>query len=59
MDLGIKGRMPEEGTAATAAVFRFEPNHGWWYFSNMYRDETKALRVPHTAFHDPSFPDAY
>ena len=61
--------MPEDQTAITAAVFRFNPGHRWWYFSNMNRDEvllfkfhdsdrSRAWRVPHTAFHDTSFPDA-
>lgn len=61
--------MPEEQTAITAAIFRYNPNHRWWYFSNMTRDEvllfkfhdsdrSRAWRVPHTAFHDTSFPDA-
>lgn len=63
------GPLPDEDKAITAAVFRYSPNHRWWYFSNMHRDEvvllkfhdsdeTKVCRVPHTAFHDPSFPDA-
>lgn len=61
--------IPDEEQAIKAAVFRHNPNHCWWYFSNMNRDEvillkfhdsdkSKACRVPHTAFHDPSFPDA-
>jgi hypothetical protein len=61
--------MPDEDKAIRATIFRYNPNHRWWYFSNMTRDEvvllkfhdsdnTKAIRVPHTAFHDPSFPDA-
>lgn len=63
------GPLPDEDKAITAAVFRHNPNHRWWYFSNMHRDEvvllkfhdsdeTKTCRVPHTAFHDPSFADA-
>ena len=63
------GAMPNESSAPAAAIFHFGPAHRWWYFSNMTRDEvllfkfhdsdpTKALRTPHTAFHDPSFPDA-
>lgn len=63
------GPLPDEDKAITAAVFRYNPKHRWWYFSNMHRDEvvllkfhdsdeTKARRVPHTAFHDPSFADA-
>jgi len=63
------GKMPNEDTAMSASIFRFNPNHYWWYFPNMNRDEivllkfhdsdaSKALRTPHTAFHDPSFPGA-
>jgi hypothetical protein len=63
------GPLPDEDKAITAAVFQHSPIHRWWYFSNMHRDEvillkfhdsdeTKACRVPHTAFHDPSFPNA-
>jgi len=63
------GEMPNEATAPAAAIFHYSPRHRWWYFSNMTRDEvvmfkfhdsdrTKALRTPHTAFRDPSFPDA-
>lgn len=61
--------LPEEETAITAAIFHFNPDHRWWYFSNMNRDEVVLLkfhdsdqsvawRVPHTAFHDTTFPDA-
>ncbi len=63
------GELADEETAITAAVFRHNPDHRWWYFSNMQRDEVVLLkfhdsdassvqRVPHTAFHDPSFTDA-
>jgi hypothetical protein len=63
------GAMPDEDTAIAAAIFHYNPNHRWWYFSNMTREEivllkfhdsdsTRALRTPHTAFRDPSFPDA-
>ena len=63
------GEMPNEDQVPAAAIFHYNPNHRWWYFSNMTRDEvvlikfhdsdrTKALRTPHTAFNDPSFPDA-
>lgn len=63
------GPMPNEDSVPGAAIFHFSPAHRWWYFSNMTRDEallvkfhdsdrTRALRTPHTAFHDPSFPDA-
>jgi hypothetical protein len=61
--------MPGEARAMAAAVFRYSPDHRWWYFSNMTRDEvlmfkfhdsdrSRAWRTPHTAFHDPTFPDA-
>jgi hypothetical protein len=63
------GPMPDEDKALAAAIFRYNPHHRWWYFSNMTRDEvvllkfhdsdrSKALRTPHTAFHDTSFADA-
>lgn len=63
------GDWPEEKTAIKAAIFRHNPKHRWWYFSNMHRDEVILLkfhdsdrnsvqRVPHTAFQDRSFPDA-
>ncbi len=64
------GDLPEAETAITATVFHYNPNHRWWYFSNMQRDEvvllkfydsdkTSTCRVPHTAFRDRSFPDAH
>ena len=63
------GPMPDEDKALAAAIFRYNPQHRWWYFSNMNRDEvvmlkfhdsdrTRAMRTPHTAFRDTSFPDA-
>lgn len=62
--------LPEAQQAITATIFHYNPNHRWWYFSNMQRDEillfkfhdsdaTRARRVPHTAFRDSSFPDAH
>jgi hypothetical protein len=59
--------MPDEQQMA-AAIFRYNPHHRWWYFSNMARDEAMlikfhdsdhsvAWRTPHTAFWDTSFPD--
>ena len=59
------GEIPDEDKKAAAAVFRYNPNHRWWYFPNMSRDEAlffkfhdsdrgRAWRVPHTAFRDPS-----
>ncbi len=61
------GPMPDAEKPA-AAIFHYNPNHRWWYFSNMTRDEalmikfhdsdhSVAWRVPHTAFWDPSFPN--
>ncbi|MCW2390208.1 hypothetical protein M2333_003254 [Sphingobium sp. B11D3B] len=52
-----------------AHIFRHNPAHRWWYFSNMVRDEallfkfhdsdrSGAWRVPHTAFWDDSLPNA-
>jgi hypothetical protein len=59
--------MPDADQPA-AAIFRHNPNHRWWYFSGMTRDEvillkfhdsdrSVAWRTPHTAFWDSSFPD--
>ena len=59
----------DDDSKPAAAIFHFNPNHRWWYFSNMHRDEallfkfhdsdgSRAWRVPHTAFWDSSFPDA-
>jgi hypothetical protein len=61
--------IPGEDERPAAAIFHHNPDHRWWYFSNMTRDEavllkfhdsdkSRAWRVPHTAFHDTSFPDA-
>ncbi len=61
--------MPYEDSLVAAAIFPYNPRHRWWYFSNMTRDEVvlikfhdsdrnRALRTPHTAFRDTSFPDA-
>ena len=63
------GPMPNEDTVPGASIFHHNPAHRWWYFSNMTRDEAllikfhdsdrgRAWRTPHTAFRDPSFPDA-
>jgi hypothetical protein len=62
--------MPSEASAPAAAIFHYSPAHRWWYFSNMTREEvllfkfhdsdpSRALRTPHTAFHDPSFANAH
>ena len=61
--------MPDEDKAIAAAIFHYSPQHRWWYFSGMNRDEAlivvfhdsrrvRPWRVPHTAFHDPSRADA-
>ena len=63
------GPMPNEDQVPGAAIFHFSPAHRWWYFSRMTREEailvklhdsdrTRAWRTPHTAFRDPTFPDA-
>jgi len=63
------GELPPEMLGPSATIFHHNPRHRWWYFSGMQRDEvllfkfydsdhSQAWRVPHTAFHDPSFPDA-
>ncbi len=68
-EAAMLGDMPTEKTAPAAAIFHYSAAHQWWYFSSMTRDEvllfkfhdsdpTRALRAPHTAFHDPSFPAA-
>jgi hypothetical protein len=65
----MTGPQPTEGKVPAAAIFHYRPEHRWWYFSGMTRDEmillkfhdsdrTRAWRTPHTAFFDPSFPDA-
>ena len=54
--------MADEDKVIAAAVFRHNPAHQWWYFSDMTRDEAllfkfhdsrrvKPWRVPHTAFY--------
>ena len=65
----IPERIENEESLPAASVFHFSANHRWWYFPDMTRDEvivlkfhdsdhSKAWRVPHTAFHDESHPDA-
>ena len=62
---------PVEGEEAmiAASIFSYSPAMRWWYFSNMQADDvllfkfhdsdhSRTWRCPHTAFHDPSFPDA-
>jgi hypothetical protein len=58
----------DDDSKPAAAIFEYNPNHRWWYFSNMARDEALLLkfhdsnhdvawRTPHTAFWDTSFAD--
>jgi hypothetical protein len=62
--------MPDEDKRVAAAIFHHNPDHRWWYFSNMTCDEVLLIvfhdsrrvrpwRVPHTAFHDTSRPEAH
>jgi len=62
--------VPGEDNMIAAAIFHHNPEHRWWYFSNMTRDEVLLLvfhdsrrvrpwRVPHTAFRDSSRPGAH
>lgn len=63
------GPLPGEDRMPAASIFHYNPNHRWWYFPNMTRDEvllfkfydsdqSQAWRAPHTAFRDPSYPNA-
>jgi hypothetical protein len=58
-----------EDQMIAASIFRHDPAHRWWYFSNMAADDvllfkfqdsdhSSAWRCPHTAFHDTSLPGA-
>ncbi len=58
-----------EDQMIAATIFRYRPEHRWWYFANMAGDDVLLFkfqdsnhsvtwRCPHTAFHDASFPDA-
>jgi len=58
-----------EDQMIAASIFSYNEDMRWWYFSNMqpedillfkFHDSDHSLtwRCPHTAFHDPSFPDA-
>ena len=61
--------IPGEEDMVAATIFHHNPNHLWYYFPDMVRDEivlikfhdsdhSRAWRAPHTAFHDTSRPDA-
>lgn len=62
----MKKPIPGEEHMLAAHIYQFSPEHRWWYFSNMNRDEilyfkfydsdsSVAQAVPHTAFADHSF----
>ncbi|MFM5924881.1 MAG: CmcJ/NvfI family oxidoreductase [Novosphingobium sp.] len=57
-----------EDQMIAATILRHRPQHRWWYFSNMAKDDALLFkfydsdhsvtwRCPHTAFHDASLPD--
>jgi hypothetical protein len=57
--------MPADAPGASGFEFHHNPAHRWWYFPDMTRDEillfklndsdeSRAWRVPHTAFRDPT-----
>ena len=57
--------IPGEEEMVAATIFFHNPDHRWWYFPDMTRDEvvfikfhdsdhSHAWRTPHTAFHDAS-----
>ncbi|HXA92069.1 MAG TPA: CmcJ/NvfI family oxidoreductase [Steroidobacteraceae bacterium] len=65
----IPEHLPGEDQLPAAYVFHYSARHRWWYFPHMTRDEvillklhdsdhSRAWRVPHTAFHDPTYPNA-
>lgn len=62
-------RPMDDDSQLAAAIFRHNPDHRWWYFSKMEKDEALLFkfhdsdrsvgwRCPHSAFWDESFPDA-
>lgn len=62
--------VPGEEDMMAATIFHHSPDHRWWYFPDMTRDEVifikfydsdhdRAWRAPHTAFQDTSRPDAH
>lgn len=57
--------IPGEEEMVAATIFFHNPNHRWWYFPDMTKDEvvfikfhdsdhSRPWRTPHTAFHDAS-----
>lgn len=64
------GPLPGAEQLPAASIFQYRPHHRWWYFPDMTRNEALAFkffdsdqagpwRVPHTAFRDPSRPQAH
>ncbi len=62
--------MDGEDQRIAASIFRYRPQHRWWYVSNMTRDEillfkffdsdhSVTWRCPHTAFWDTSLPNPH
>lgn len=61
--------IPGEEDMVAATIFYHNPDHRWWYFPDMVKDEivfikfydsdhSRPWRTPHTAFHDPTRKDA-
>jgi hypothetical protein len=61
--------IPDEDKLPTAFLFLYNPEHRWYYYPDMTRDEllvfklydseeTGAWRVPHGSFRDTSYPHA-
>jgi len=61
----LPAQLPNEDSLPAAWVFRFSPEHRWWYFPDMTPEElillkfhdsdhSRAWRVPHTSFFDES-----
>ena len=46
---GMMRDMPGEDSLLAAAIFHYSPDHRWWYFSNMTRDEGSAPQSSTTA----------
>jgi hypothetical protein len=59
----LYAQMPPDAPGTSGFEFLYSPAHRWWYFPDMTRDEilffklhdtdqSRAWRVPHSAFHD-------
>jgi len=64
-DATMRAPMENEDQLTAATLFKYNPEHRWWFFPDMMRDEavlfkfhdsdqSVAWRVPHTAFRDSS-----